>query len=94
MKLKLLLVLSICLLLVGCGSNKEELKCDMGATTITITIQKGKIISYYDEIEGDLSQDEIDVLNESHLKDITNNQEALDKLRDVIASSGGNCNSN
>ena len=26
MKLKLLLVLSICLLLVGCGSNKEELQ--------------------------------------------------------------------
>lgn len=94
MKIKLLLILTVCFLLVGCTSSQEQLKCDIGATTITITVEKGKIISYYDKIEGDLPQEEIDVLNESHLKNITNNQEAMDKLKDVIASSGGNCNSN
>lgn len=87
----LLLVIFSSLLLTGC-STKEELICDMGSTKVTITLNKGKIINYVDKIDGQLSKEEIDLLNESYLKEINNNSEAINKLKDVIAIAGGICN--
>jgi len=88
-KIILLLIFSI-LLLTGCAA-KEELVCDIGSTVVTVTVQKGKIISYIDKIEGELSSEGIKQLNESYLESITNNVDAINKLRDVIATMGGNC---
>ncbi len=88
-KIFLLFIFSI-LLLTGCSSI-EELTCDIGSTTVTVTVKNGKIISYIDKIEGDLDSEGIAQLNESYLKDITSNTDAINKLRDVIATMGGNC---
>ena len=88
-KLFLLFIFSI-LLLTGC-SLEEELTCDISSTTVTVTVKNGKIISYVDKIKGDLDSEGINQLNESYLKDITSNTDAINKLRDVIASIGGNC---
>ena len=71
--------------------SKEELTCDIGSTTVTVTVKNGKIISYIDKIEGDLDSEGIEQLNESYLKGITNNIDAINTLRDVIATMGGNC---
>ena len=93
MKYKVVLVVISILLLLGCSSTPKEdiLECDMGNTVITLTIREGKIIKYVDKIRGELLQDEIDVLNQSHLQDIEDNKAALTKLRGVIATSGGDC---
>lgn len=90
MKKILLLIMISMLFLTGC-STTEELTCDIGITTVTITIKKGKIISYVDKLDGDLSKEKIDLLNESYLKDINDNNDAINKLRDVIATTGGTC---
>ena len=37
------------------------------------------------------SKEKIELLNESYLKDINNNKEAINKLKDVIATTGGTC---
>lgn len=92
MKYKVVLIVMISFLLIGCSDYKEDiLECDIGNTVITLTVKNGKIIKYNDKIQGDLKEEEIAVLNNSHLTDIDNNQDALSKLREVIASSGGNC---
>lgn len=91
---KIIIVLFISFIFItGCGNKDKiaELKCEMPTTTITITVDKGKIIKYVDEIRGDISKEEINVLNESYLKDIKDNKEAINKLREVIASTGGDC---
>lgn len=91
---KILIILFISFIFVtGCGKkdNTDELKCEMSNTTITITVEKGKIIKYVDKVRGDISKEEINVLNESYLKNIKDNKEAINKLREVIASTGGDC---
>lgn len=90
MKKVFLLILFCILLLTGC-SKEEELICDIGTTTVTVTIKEGKIISYVDKIKGELDSEGIKRLNESYLKSVTNNNDALNTLRDVIATMGGNC---
>lgn len=93
MKYRLSLLLLVSFLLVGCGNKsvEENLVCDIGKSAITVTVKDGQIIKYTDKIRGNASREEIDVLNDSHLKDITNNKDALSKLREVIAESGGDC---
>ena len=89
--MKKIFLLFICvLLLTGC-SNKSELVCDIGITTVTITIKDGKIINYFDKLDGALDNDDITQLNKAYLQDINTNEDAIAKLRDVIASMGGNC---
>lgn len=93
MKNKIAVLLLLSFLLVGCGkkSIEENLVCDIGNTVITVTVQDGKITKYVDKVRGDASSDEIAVLNDSYLKDITNNKDALSKLREVIAENSGDC---
>lgn len=91
MKYKIILIIISIFLLVGCSTAKEELECEIGSTVITLTVGNGTIIKYVDEIKGELSQEEIDVLNESYLKNIDNNDDAIKILREVIANNGGNC---
>ena len=91
---KVLLFFIVCFLLItGCGKKEEKinLECELTSTTITLTIEKGQITKYVDKISGEISQSEIDVLNESYLKGITDNQDAITKMREVIASNGGDC---
>lgn len=77
--------------MTGC-SKKEELICDIADTKITVTVKNGKIISYYDEVKGNSSDEDIKILNDSYLEDVNDNSEALSILKDVIAQNGGNCN--
>lgn len=88
-KVFLLFIFSV-LLLTGC-SSVEKLTCDIGTTTVTVTVKSGQIISYVDKLKGDLDSEKIEQLNEFYLKDITSNTDAINKLRDVIATMGGNC---
>lgn len=90
---RILIIVIICLfLLVGCGKDKSmTLECDMPVTTVTITVDGGKIIKYIDKKSGELSSNEIDLLNESYLNGVYTNKEAIIKLREVIAGNGGDC---
>lgn len=90
MKKVFLIILFSAILLTGC-SKEEEIICDIGATTVTVTVKNGKIISYNDKVSGDLDAEGIERLNESYLKDIKNNKDAVNELKDVLASMGANC---
>ncbi len=86
----IIVVLLMSIVVTGCD-KKEDLVCDIGSTTITITLKKGKITRYYDEIKGDSTKEEINLLNKNYLKEIKNNKDAIEALRDVIANNGGSC---
>ena len=93
MKKYIVILVVILLFIVGCSKkeDREELVCEMPATTITLTVQSGKIVKYVDEVQGEFSKEKIKLLNESYLKDVTNTDDAIVKLRGVIASNGGDC---
>jgi len=91
---KVLTFLVVLLLLTGCSKKEDKqvvLECEFPNTTITITIEKGKIIKYIDKIQGEFSKESIDLLNNSYLSNIDNNSEALTKMKEVIATNGGDC---
>jgi len=88
---KILIILFVSMfLLTGC-SKEEDLICDIGSTTVTITLKNGKIIKYVDKIKGEASRKELDNLNKEYLSEFDNNNDAVDKLKDVITIMGGNC---
>jgi len=89
MKKIFLLIIGI-LLLTGC-STSDKITCDIGNTVVDITLKQGKIINYKDKIKGELTTEEINRLNKSYLNEITNNNDAINKLKDVIAEMGGMC---
>lgn len=91
MKYKIILLIIITFITTGCFNQQEKLECEIGDTNITLTIKDGNIIKYVDKIEGELPQEKIDVLNESYLKSVNNNSEAITKLKEVIATNGGFC---
>lgn len=88
-KILLVLFISICLL-TGC-SKEEELICDIGSTTVTITVKDGKIIKYVDKIKGESSREDLENMNDEYLKEINNNNDAIEELKNVITIMGGNC---
>ena len=77
-------------LLTGC-SKKEDLICDFGSTTVTITLKNGKIIKYVDKIKGESTKEDLDNMNNEYLKEIYNNSDAIIKLKEVIVVMGGIC---
>lgn len=88
---KILIILFISIvLLTGC-SKKEDLICDIGSTTVTITLKKGKIIKYVDKIKGESSKEDLDNMNNEYLREINNNSDAIIKLKEVITIMGGHC---
>ena len=94
MKYKFLILMFLLLiLLTGCKSKQEDkiLTCNFTTTSITLTIRKGQIVKYVDEIQGEFSKDKIEQLNREYLQNIKDNNEAYMILRGVIASTGGDC---
>ena len=93
MKKITLIMFIVSLFLVGCRKEEEKVKleCELNATTITLTIKDGKIVKYVDKINGEASDKEINVLNDNYLEGIDNNDDAIVKMREVIASNGGDC---
>ena len=88
---KILLILFISMfLLTGC-LKEENLICDIGSTTVTITLKNGKIIKYVDKIKGDSAKEELYNMNNEYLREIDDNNDAIDKLKEVITILGGNC---
>ena len=81
------------ILITGCKNKQEDkiLVCNFSNTTITLTIRNGKIEKYIDDIQGELSREKIEQLNDEYLKNITDNKEAYIKMREAIASNGGDC---
>lgn len=90
MKYKILLLLVSLLLLTGCGNNEEILTCSFTNTTITVTVRNGKIIRYVDELTGKASDEEIKIMNDEYLKDVSID-DAINKLKEAIANVGGDC---
>lgn len=91
---KIFVLIIILLLVVGCSKKEEKqvvLECEFPNTTITLTIEDGKIIKYVDKIQGEFSVEDIEILNNSYLANISNNNEALNKMKEVIATNGGDC---
>lgn len=88
---KVLIILFVNLfLLTGCH-KEESLICDIGNTTVTITLKDGKIIKYVDKIKGESTKDDLDNMNNEYLREIDNNKDAITKLKEVIIIMGGSC---
>jgi hypothetical protein len=93
-KYKMLFVLILLMVIItGCGKKEKDkiLICRFPNTTITLTIRDGKIIKYIDDVQGEFSFDKIEQLNDEYLENINDNKDAYIKLREVIASTGGDC---
>ncbi len=91
-RIMIIILLLTIIFVSGCGRKEDkQLICKIGDTTVTITLQLGQITKYEDQIKGSASNEEIKKLNDNYLKDITDDDEALKILREVLASNGGNC---
>lgn len=88
---KILIILFISMILLTGCSKKEDLICEIGSTTVTITLKKGKIIKYVDKIKGESTNEDLDNMNNEYLKEVNNNKDAINKLREVITIMGGYC---
>lgn len=88
---KILIILFISVvLLTGC-TKEENLICDIGNTTVTITLKNGKIIRYFDKVKGESTKEDLDNMNNEYLREIDNNKDAINKLKEVITILGGSC---
>ena len=85
--------------------NEEELKpinvvkeadesvagCFMDGVKFSIVFKDGQIVKYYDPYDGELDQEGIDLINNEHLVDITDDNQAISIMNDVIKELGGYC---
>jgi len=85
-------VLSFVLIIfvVGCG-NDNKLKCKLGEDDIILTFSNGKIVEYQNGMGIEADNDVIVEMN-TYLKEITDNNKAKLKMKEVILSFGGSCN--
>lgn len=83
-------------LFVGCGNAKKEvvtdtLSCVTDDSSFNIVVSDGKAIKYIDSIDGELGQETVDIINEEHLSNVNNNDEALNIMDSVMHELGGYC---
>lgn len=65
--------------------------CFMDGIKFSIVFKDGQIVKYYDPYDGELDQEGIDLINNEHLVDITNDDQAISIMNGVIKELGGYC---
>lgn len=65
--------------------------CFMDGVKFSIVFRDGQIVKYYDPYDGELGKEAIDLINDEHLVDITNDDTAISIMNNVIKELGGYC---
>lgn len=94
MNKKIILCLAL-LFVAGCGAKKEVVRGEISCTTedskFNLVLEDGQIVNYIDSIDGDLSQETVDILNSEHLVGVTDNDEALRIMDIALKDLDGHC---
>ncbi len=96
-----LLVFFAFFLITGCGSSTSSLSSDVQVISndihcvtsysdFVLTFENGHVVKYVDSIDGELI-DIIDILNDEHFSSISNNDDAISIMSNVISELGGYC---
>ena len=98
------LVLGVVFLLCGCSSNglsgssnsskvvvKGSMNCVVEDSEFVLELENGQIVKYIDSIDGELSEDTVNILNEEYLVGVTDNDEAIRRMNDGLKDLGGHC---
>jgi len=83
-------------LFTGCGSVKnnavvDNFSCITDDSSFDIVVSNGKIIKYIDSNDGELGQETVDIINDEHLSNVNNNDDALVIMDGVMKDLGGFC---
>ena len=95
-------VLFLVVLLTGCFSKstlsssskpslKKEISCHTEDTSFILKLEDGQIVKYIDSVDGELGQETVDILNEEHLKNVSDNDEALSIMNKALSNLNGGC---
>lgn len=85
-------------LVVGCSSStpskevlKKDITCHVEDSSFVLKLEDGQVVKYIDSVDGELSQETVDILNEEHLKDVNDNDEALRIMDAALRDLNGGC---
>lgn len=88
--MKKYLLLFVCLIIVGCATNEETIKCRINGKEATFTLKEGMIHNY--TLDGKAKTNrEIADINGEYFTSSTNSEEAKNYLQDYVESIGGTC---
>ena len=85
------LILVLLLILTGCSLKRDTLHCNLNDEKFDLVFENGKIVKYLDHNNKEQSSDIIEEMN-TYLKDSSNNKEAINTIKTLVISSGGDCN--
>ena len=69
----------------------KTIECNTDDSIFTLVLENGQIVKYIDSIDGDLGSETVDILNEEHLVCISDNDQALSIMNNVMIELGGSC---
>lgn len=96
MKIKLFFLSFTLLFFTGCGVSKKEVVrndifCSSEDSSFVLTLEDGKAVKYVDSIDGELGQETVDIINEEHLSNVSDNDRAFSIMDSVMKDLGGSC---
>lgn len=68
-----------------------SMECFTEDSKFTLELSDGQIVKYIDSIDGELSQETIDILNEEYLVGVTDNAVAIARMSEGLRDLGGYC---
>ena len=100
MNKRLLYVLPILFLMCGCSNIKNlgqkeiikgNMNCVVEDSSFTLELENGQIVKYIDSVDGELSQETVDILNSEYLVGVTDNDEAILRMNEGLKDLEGHC---
>jgi hypothetical protein len=68
-----------------------KMECVTDDSSFVLELSDGQIVRYIDSIDGELSQETVDILNEEHLVGVTDNATAVSRMNEGLKDLGGHC---
>ena len=82
---------------VGCSSkpvkevSRKDINCHVDESNFVLKLEDGQIVKYIDSVDGDLGQEVVNILNEEHLQNVSDNDEALRIMNAALSDLNGGC---
>lgn len=97
--MKKVIIFMTLVFLCGCSKSdivkkevvKGEISCFTEDSKFNLLLENGQIVKYIDSVDGELGQETVDILNEEHLVDVTDNDEALRIMNSALKDLDGHC---